>query len=289
MSTFRRIPRAWLFILGLAAILAGFGYGAYSYESLHRQNLALEDRLAGLEAERATLLGQLNDASTTLSQFASEIGSVTTTVGTLQKLADTDPELLKKYSKVYFLNENYVPKGLIDIDPALTYDGKQIEFLSQAYPFLSAMLADASSTGLDLLVESGYRSYGTQSSLKSAYSVTYGAGTANSFSADQGYSEHQLGTAVDFTTATLKGRLVISFDQTPEFKWLSENAYKYGFVLSYPPDNSYYIYEPWHWRFVGTALALRLHEERENFYSLEQRQIDPYLVTLFNPIGATAE
>jgi D-alanyl-D-alanine carboxypeptidase len=86
--------------------------------------------------------------------------------------------------------------------------------------------------------------------LKSQYRVTYGAGTANSFSADQGYSEHQLGTTVDFTTPKVGGTLT-GFDKTDSYKWLQNNAYKYGFILSYPSSNGYYIFEPWHWRFVG--------------------------------------
>jgi len=282
MSTFRRFTHASLIALGAAIILALLGYGAYSFERVRAENSSLTERLALSEAERNDLLEKLNAASTTLDAFNAQLGDITSTVGTLQKRVETDPKLLEKYSKVYFLNENYVPKGLTDIDPNDTYNGKSLEFLSQAYPFLNSLLDAANGSGLHLRVESAYRSFGEQSSLKSSYKVTYGSGTANSFSADQGYSEHQLGTAVDFTTVSLKGGLA-GFDKTPEYAWLTDNAYKYGFVLSYPAGNSYYIYEPWHWRFVGIALATRLHEERQSFYSLEQRQIDPYLVKLFDP------
>ena len=82
----------------------------------------------------------------------------------------------------------------------------------------------------------------------------YGSG-ANSFSADQGYSEHQLGTTVDFSTSSLGGSLN-GFDQTEAYEWLDKNAHRFGFILSYSKDNAYYIYEPWHWRFVGKDLAL---------------------------------
>lgn len=69
------------------------------------------------------------------------------------------------------------------------------------------LLEDAKDDDAELYVKSAYRSFEEQSALKSAYSVTYGAGMANQFSADQGYSEHQLGTTVDFITKGLGGKL----------------------------------------------------------------------------------
>jgi hypothetical protein len=119
-----------------------------------------------------------------------------------------------------------------------------------------------------------------QASLKSAYTTSYGSG-ANKFSADQGYSEHQLGTTLDFNT-TKRSSVLSGFDKTPEYKWLTENAYKYGFVISYPKENKYYIYEPWHWRFVGISLATRIHDDNTYLYALDQRDIDTYLINLFD-------
>ena len=69
---------------------------------------------------------------------------------------------------------------------------------------------------------------------------------------------------------------------TPAYQWMTDNAHKYGFVLSYPKDNSYYVYEPWHWRFVGVKLATDLHNQGKNFYDLDQRVIDTYLVNIFD-------
>jgi D-alanyl-D-alanine carboxypeptidase len=61
------------------------------------------------------------------------------------------------------------------------------------------------------------------------------------------------------------------------------NAYKYGFTLSYPKGNTSYVFEPWHWRFVGVKLATDLHNQGKNFYDLDQRSIDAYLVNFFDP------
>jgi len=143
------------------------------------------------------------------------------------------------------------------------------------------LVAARTDESIELLVASAFRSFDEQASLKSSYTVTYGAGTANQFSADQGYSEHQLGTSADFTTLAVGGNFS-KFETDPAYKWMLENAYKYGFVLSYPKGNVYYKFEPWHWRFVGTELAKRLYIDKEYFYDLGQREIDQYLIKIFD-------
>ena len=80
----------------------------------------------------------------------------------------------------------------------------------------------------------------------------------------------------------ISGCEISGFDKTPEYKWLKENAYKYGFIISYPAGNNYYKYEPWHWRFVGKDLASDLQKEVKFFYDLDQREIDEYLISLFD-------
>lgn len=269
-----------LLILGSLLLVSIAIYGAYSYQRLAKSYKTAEISLRTLMEENAELRSKLTNASATLETFAGTIGDISSTVGNLQKLKEIDPELLKKYSKVYFLNENYMPKGLTEIEPQYAYADKKMFFLEAAYPFLQSLMNDAAKEGLSLEVVSAYRSFAEQSGLKSAYSVTYGSG-ANKFSADQGYSEHQLGTTVDFTTPKV-GASFVGFNKTKEYAWLMDNAYKYGFILSYPAGNAYYINEPWHWRFVGKALARRLHEEKQNFYDLTERQIDPYIIKLFD-------
>ena len=111
--------------------------------------------------------------------------------------------------------------------------------------------------------------------------MTYGAGTANSFSADQGYSEHQLGTTVDFTNPTI-GAMLTSFEKSMGYAWLQKNAYLYGFSLSYPKGNTHFVFEPWHWRYVGVELAKKLHDEGKTLYDLDQRDIDTYLIKFFD-------
>lgn len=276
-------------IAGVIALFILIGFGGFKYRTLGQTNAKLSSQLIEKDKQISDIQFEKNSLSEALTseqlknqEFENQIDDLTRKVGGLVKLSKIDEELLQKYSKVFFLNENYIPQRVSKIDEDFVFpEGKEIEFLSNAMPFLKNLLNKAEDDDLNLKVTSGYRSFDTQSGLKASYRVIYGAGTANQFSADQGYSEHQLGTAVDFTTPSSDASLV-GFEQTPEYKWLQENAYRYGFVLSYPPNNSYYIFEPWHWRFVGEELATKLHREKKNFFDLDQRDLDKYLVRIFD-------
>lgn len=242
----------------------------------------LSDRLNLTTEELNDTEDRLRDEKERNDAFEDRINDLAGTVSDLDKLSKTDKELLQKYSKVYFLNEHYVPESLREIDNEWKYsEDKDLKLHSKVIPFFNEMLEDAKDDGIDLWVVSAYRSFSTQAELKGAYTVTYGSG-ANAFSADQGFSEHQLGTTIDFTTAGMSGGLTNAFTTSAAYTWLQKNAYKYGFVLSYPPNNSYYVYEPWHWRFVGTKLAKDLHRDDAYFYDWDQRTIDQYLLNIFD-------
>ena len=239
----------------------------------------LERQVADLTANTETLQNALAEERARNEDLTDDVRGLKNTVRKLDKIVTTEPELLQKYSKVYFLNENYAPADTKAIPEKYIFGPKDESIDSRVFPFLEELLEDAEDDNVEILVASGYRSFGTQAVLKSNYTVRYGSG-ANAFSADQGYSEHQLGTTVDFTTTAL-GSSFNSFGQTEAFAWLEDNAYKYGFILSYPAGNSFYQYEPWHWRFVGRDLARALHRDDKNFYDLDQREIDANLGEIF--------
>ena len=283
----RSVWLALYFVL-IVVLLVGSSVGAYFSWTFYQKNLILEAKNNELQSIVATTT---NDLASTTAQLQAEtertnalsdqISDISSTVGTLDKLSKTDKELLEKYSKIYFLNEHYTPASLATITPAFWNETDRPELIfTQVWPFLNRLISDAHSAGIDLRVSSSYRSFGTQADLKSTYKITYGSG-ANKFSADQGYSEHQLGTTVDFMLPNLKGDYS-KFGGTNAYTWLTNNAYRYGFILSYPKGNSYYQYEPWHWRFVGVALATKLHDQNIYFYDYPQRLIDAYLVNLFD-------
>ncbi len=264
------------------------GYGTSTYLNLKKENYQLNQELTlatnslqEIRGQNIDLSERVADAQRIVNEYGNKVGEIASTVGNLQKLSETDKELLQKYSKVYFLSDNYVPKNLSFIATSSLYrKDRLLQIHTGAKPYLEKLVANSFGDGLNLLVISAYRSFGAQSSLKSSYKFTYGVG-ANQFSAEQGYSEHQLGTALDFTTPTI-GETFSGFSKTKEFIWLKNNAHKYGFVLSYPEGNTYYVYEPWHWRFIGVELATKLHDEGKYFYDYSQRDIDVYLLKIFN-------
>ncbi len=248
-------------------------------EELKTENEAYSQELTHLKGITASSTESFNILYSSLSN---EKKNLEEKVTSLDKLTKLDPQLLKKYSKVYFLNENYSPSET-QVIPSEYALNKKVEYkvhVDVVY-FLEAMMDDARKEGLNPLVVSAYRSFATQAQLKAQNKITYGVNTANRFVAEQGYSEHQLGTTVDFTTPEIADASP-AFEKTKEFAWLQNNAYKYGFILSYPKGNAYYAYEPWHWRFVGKALALQLHTDSISFYNLEQRFIDEYLLHMFD-------
>lgn len=282
------MEKSYLSII-LIILILGFSYGGFAYHKLQVTNADLTvslasttEKLTASERQKNDLLNALNDAAGKNQQFADQLTKVTQTANRLEWLNTLDPQLLQKYSKVYFLNENYTPKELSPIDSKYLFNpSRTIQINDRILPFVQQMLQAAATENVTIQVDSGYRSFDEQKSLKSNYKVTYGIG-ANSFSAEQGYSEHQLGTALDFTTPAIGGGLT-GFEKTTAYTWFQNNAYKYGFILSYPKNNSYYIFEPWHWRFVGIELATKLHTENKNFYDLDQRDINTYLANMFNP------
>lgn len=296
MKNIHLVPKSFIVSLVTFVFLIVLSYLGYrGYKLVQTENTALQKELSTLNTSLESTKSQLSTLENTHADLKDTVAiqskraelleeylnQVTNTVANFEKLSKLDSELLKKYSKVYFLNENYSPVHLADISKEFTYDdGRTIQIHEKVWPFLERLFKDAENEGLSLRALSSYRSFKTQASLKAQNTVVYGTG-ANRFSADQGYSEHQIGTTLDFTTTNTQGVLG-KFDGTEEQQWLSENGYKYGFILSYPKNNSYYIYEPWHWRFVGVALATKLHRDNKNFYDLDQREIDEYLLTIFD-------
>lgn len=114
----------------------------------------------------------------------------------------------------------------------------------------------ASKDNINLFITSGFRSYANQNDLYNNYVSRDGKAVADTYSARPGYSEHQTGLAFDVIKAES------SFDNTPEAKWLSQNCYKYGFIIRYPKGKTNvtgYKYESWHVRYVGKDLASKLY------------------------------
>jgi D-alanyl-D-alanine carboxypeptidase len=161
----------------------------------------------------------------------------------------------------FTVGAGYVPPDLVPVSEAGI--GGEGEIRSLVIPDLRAMTAQAKADGAAIAVQSAYRSYGTQVATFAYWSGLRGYQGALLASARPGHSEHQLGTAIDFRSADTTLPWTSDWQQTPAGAWMAANAWRYGFVMSYPegssPAKTCYAYEPWHYRYVGRAEAAAIH------------------------------
>jgi len=131
---------------------------------------------------------------------------------------------------------------------------------------LKAMASAARAAGARLAIQSAYRSYSTQKSTFAYWVRVSGYSAAIRSSARAGHSEHQLGTTIDFRSYGGSAPWYYTdWGRTKAGAWLRTNAWKYGFVMSYPKGKSSltcYAYEPWHFRYVGRAEAAKVRASK---------------------------
>ncbi len=155
------------------------------------------------------------------------------------------------------MGSSYAPSDLIAFPVDLSVR-KDVRVRRETARALQQLLAAARDEGHDLLALSGYRSYQEQREVLDQETRAFGAARAEQQVAPPGHSEHQLGVAVDVTTARKPYDLDQTFGAEPEGLWVAANAARFGFVISYPAGKSAvtgYVYEPWHIRYVGVPLA----------------------------------
>lgn len=162
------------------------------------------------------------------------------------------------------LPEAFVPPSLIDISSAVKTAGT-ICLRADVAPYLTAMVRAAKDSGIYLSVTSGFRRKEIQELLYDFWRSVQGNAALDEI-APPGHSEHQLGTAIDLSGASIGYNAVDpSFGTAKEGRWLEENAARWGFIMSYPKGKERitgYIYEPWHYRFVGRELAQSLKKNQ---------------------------
>ena len=160
----------------------------------------------------------------------------------------------------------YVPRDLGPIDGKYTAYGPLVCMDKDAGKEFTTMVTDAHKEKLDIQITTAFRSYTFQNSLYQQDLNNKKKATSEAV-AKPGYSEHQLGVAMDLTSASIQySHTSTKFKDTPEYTWMKANAYTYGFVESYPEGKEKitgYMYEPWHWRYVGIDKALQIHNSGE--------------------------
>lgn len=168
------------------------------------------------------------------------------------------------------LESDYIPEDLTPVS-ATRNDGCETQQLRlAAAKALEALFIEMNAAGYtDVSVTSGYRSYDYQSTLFSTYtqnemaadpslSLEEAEAMVSTYSSRPGTSEHQSGLCVDMHN--LSGASV-EFKDEDAYRWLTENAWKFGFILRYPDaktDVTSISFEPWHWRFVGRKAAYEI-------------------------------
>lgn len=170
----------------------------------------------------------------------------------------------EEWNLVLVNSKNSLPKNY-DIELTRLSNGVCVD--ERIYPPLQQMFDDARSQGINPIVREGFRTRDDQEEImknrinkyiSEGYSKTEAKNKAHDEVAKPGTSEHELGLAVDINAGE---------GSTPEqvYSWLTENAYKYGFILRYPSGKESITgidYEPWHYRYVGKKSAKEIHNKQ---------------------------
>ncbi len=175
------------------------------------------------------------------------------------------PDLsLAQVDKTHALPADYTPNDLVNITGKVKTQG--IACLKKiAADNLIEMFEAAKQEGINLSVSSSFRRPEIQSALYTFWLTVDYAYNIDKV-APPNHSEHQLGTAVDLSGSSINNNGVEeNFAYTQEGKWLAANAYRFGYILSYPENKKHitgYDYEPWHYRFVGDSIAREITQRR---------------------------
>lgn len=184
-----------------------------------------------------------------------------------------DPRVLVDHE--HALPADYVPDDLVSLrDLGVPALGRNTMLRREAAEHLERLVASAAAAGQELTVISAYRSYEDQRFSYNRLLDIYGA-DARRTSAPPGHSQHQLGTAVDFTNGAVGYQVLQSFGSTDASRWLTSHAREYGFVMAYPSGGEAktgYGWEPWHYRYIGVDNARRVRESKLGLQGFLQRE-----------------
>jgi D-alanyl-D-alanine carboxypeptidase len=215
-------------------------------QSAQKQNEKQDARLKTVTNKAMlpeNISANLIKASNENPSFASDIAAI----------LQTDPYLWKLVDKKNSLGESYAPDDLVELKSGAYLVNRTGLFLRKpAVDSLEEMAAAAKKDGVTLTASSTYRSYLYQVQVYERNVKELGKEAADRESARPGYSQHQLGLVIDF------GSISDAFTGTKEEVWLVKNAWRYGWIISFPKDMEEvtgYRWESWHYRYVGKELA----------------------------------
>lgn len=160
-------------------------------------------------------------------------------------------------NKRRYLSEDYEPDDLVKINEKYASSDDMYASRLSVNAFIE-MHDAALKEGYEIVINSAYRSYQDQQDISDTYLKLYGQKYVDSYVAKPGFSEHQTGLAFD-----IGSRKVNVFANSEEYKWMLENAHKYGFINRFPKkyeNITGFRSEPWHFRYVGKDIAKYIYE-----------------------------
>lgn len=181
-----------------------------------------------------------------------------------------DENYLILINRTHPLSSDYWPDDLVTVSKTVAGVGNNDtkKMRKVAAEAMDKMIAAAAEQGIEIAVRTGFRSYKYQQDLHAGYVQRNGEAKANTFSAKAGESEHQTGLACDLGGKSQNFGLKYDFGKTKEGIWCYEHCAEFGFILRFIDgtedkvgDITGYIYEPWHFRYVGLEPAKEIMEK----------------------------
>lgn len=184
------------------------------------------------------------------------------------KYTITNPSnLLTLVKKGFYLPEDYEPE-LVDPEIPVAPDCQNPKMTKETSDALTKMYKAAKQEGLELVVNSAYRSYQTQVETMADFVARYNTQYANEYVAQPGASEHQTGLGVDLTSQSVVEGKRITFGDTEEYRWVIKNCARFGFIIRFEDGTdgiTGIAHEPWHLRYVGEGVAKEIQKNGWTF------------------------
>ena len=238
------IFKRWKISLVIVGVLVGVGYLANNDKS----NIEKDDNIESVNNSSSEVL---------LASWDKEILKYEDMESDYKELEYLESILNNDYfvliNKDNKLDKNYFPINLTKSEAKFLDYVQDNNLESATADALKKMFDAAEEDGISLIGVSGYRSYSVQKSLYETRMKQKGEEKTRAYTAEAGTSEHQSGLAIDILCDEYQ-TLDEGFEDTDAFRWLTENCYKYGFILRYlkgKEEITGYNYEPWHFRYIG--------------------------------------
>ena len=214
-----------------------------------------ESSISSVNSESSETSSQVQSATQSSNQSNEVVSNISVNL-------DDDFGMLLLVNADNPLPDNYdteVRANLVEIDAKYRNNNYVTQIHKDVYPYITAMVAAAQKDGVNLKVWSPFRSYAIQKDLfqKQVNRVGGDEAKAATVVARPGTSEHNTGLCADFNMAS------DAFESTEMYRWMTENAEDYGFVMRYRKDKqpiTGVIHESWHWRFVGINHAKQMNK-----------------------------